>query len=340
MAKFTDKDVLVFSKTQNVEGTPVTLAGVDALLATDLTYKDTISKDTLEYVGDSLSHDEENIITDHYAELTCNLFMPSRGDQVLATADALPSRDWFESAGGAVTLAGTLTTDQILTIDNNTATSALLTQQFRRSTSEVATEKTYEIYDARGTMDLTVEITKRTILKFNEMGNYSIPTNEVALTPVFGAQKAFAATTVNSSSITIAELTGTNVTHVGTAGTNKTICFSKVDAPNFFGFALERFQTSCQDGFNKSAGASDVTITILEEEAHLVAGESVTSYDPYNHLGDAHKFTLRYGSVQGQVVTIYFDQLQLVDIVDTSVSGFAGKDLKFRNVGKAQIVLS
>lgn len=342
MAKFRSKDVILLSAAQVSEGTPVAPAVTDAILATEISYKDNISKDTQIYMGDSLSHDEENTITDHYAELMAKFFMPSRGvDTGLTTIDDFLWKDWFEAVGGKCTLTGT-TPNKIITIANTAATSTLLTQQFIESSSEIATQKQYEVYDSLGTMDLSVEILKRVMLTFNMKGNYSLPTQETAITPNYGSRKALAAAIVNSSNIVASELTGLvgGFTHTGDTGTIKNICFTKLDAPNFFGFSIDRLQTSCQTTFDKTAVPSDVTISVLEKEAIALGSESATAYDPYNHLEDIHKFTLKFGLGTGKYVTIYFDQLQLVDISDSKYNNFAAKDLKFRNIGKATIKLT
>lgn len=342
MAKFKSKDVILLSKAQVTEGTPIAPAATDAILATEISYKDNISKDTQIYMGDSLSRDEENTITDHYAELVAKFFMPSRGvDTGLTTIADFLWKDWFEAVGGKCSIAG-VTPAKIITITNATATSTLLTQQFLASSSEIATQKLYEVYDALGTMDLSIEILKRVMLTFNMKGNYSLPTQETAVTPDYGDRKTLAAAILNSSNIVASELTGLvgGFTHTGDAGTVKNICFTKLDAPNFFGFAVDRLQTSCQTTFDKTAVTTDVTISVLEKEAIALGSESATAYDPYNHLEDIHKFTLKFGLGQGKYVSIYFDQLQLVDISDSKYNNFAAKDLKFRNIGKAQIKLS
>jgi len=342
MAKFKSKDVILLTKAQTVEGTPAVPVAADAVLATEISYKDTIMKDTQIYLGDSLSHDEENVITDHYAELNASVFMPARGvDTGLTTIADFLWQDWFEAVGGACSIAG-VTPAKIITITNATATTTLLTQQFRASSNDVVTQKLYEVYDALGTVDFSVEITKRAMLKFAMKGNYSLPEQATAIVADYGTQRAIAAGIVNSSNILTAELTGLvgGFTHTGDAGTVKNICFTKLDAANLFGYTVDRFQTSCQTTFDKETVPSDVSITVLEKEAIALGSESATAYDPYNHLEDVHEFTLKWGTAQGGFVSVHFSKLQLVDISDTKVNNFAGKDLKFRNIGHVTIKLS
>ena len=47
-------------------------------------------------------------------------------------------------------------------------------------------------------------------------------------------------------------------------GYSKTFCFDKLQAPNFFGFDLARYLTACEEGFDRKAMASDVTVSMLE----------------------------------------------------------------------------
>lgn len=350
MAKFKTKDVVLLSKMQSVIGTPVTPAATDCTLVSELSYKDTISKDTQVYMGDSLSRDEENTLTDHYAELSAKFFMPLRGATEPATIADFLWQEWFMACGGYCALTGT-TPNKVINIDNATATTTRLTQQFRMSTPDVATQKLYSVFDSLGTMDLSIEVMKRAIMTFNMKGNYTQPTQVAAVTPDYGTQKALIAGNINSGNIVVAEITGTigGNTHTGDAGTVKNICFHKIDAPNFFGFDVARFMTSCETSFDKQTVPTDVTISILEDIALGIgsgagnegaSGSAATGYDPYNHKGDYHQFTLKFGTGTGKYVTIYFDQLQLVDVGTSSFNNFAAKDLKFRNIGKSYIKLS
>ena len=350
MAKFKEKDVVLLSKKQTVIGTPVTPAAADALLVTELTYKDSISKDTNVYMGDSLSRDEENTITDHYAELTGKFFMPLRGATEPTLSTDFLWEEWFMAVGGNVTITGT-TPNKVVNIDNTVATTTSLTQQFREASLDVVTQKLYNVFDALGTLDLSIEIMKRAMLTFNMKGNYTQPTQVAAISPDYGVQKALIAGIINSSNIIASEITGTigGNTHTGDTGTVKNICFYKLDAPNLFGFDINRFMTSCETSFDKQSVPTDVTLSVLEDIAYGIgsgagnegaSGAAATAYDPYNHKGDYHKFTLKFGTGTGKNVSIYFDQLQLVDIGSGTYNNFKTKELKFRNIGKTTLKLS
>ncbi len=350
MAKFKGKDVVLLSKKQTVIGTPVTPVGTDSTLVTELTYKDSISKDTHVYMGDSLSREEENTITDHYAELTGKFFLPLRGATEPSTAADFLWEEWFMAVGGNVTITGT-TPNKVINIDNTVATTTRLTQQFRESSLDVATQKLYEVYDALGTLDLSIEIMKRAILTFNMKGNYTKPAQVTAVAPDYGSQKALIAGIINSTNIIAAEITGAigGNTHTGDTGTVKNICFHKLEAPNLFGFDITRFMTSCETSFDKQSVTTDVTLSILEDIAlglgsgagnEGASGSAATAYDPYNHLQDYHQFTLKFGTGTGKTVSIHFDQLQLVDIGTGEYNSFKSKDLKFRNIGKVTLKLS
>ena len=342
MAKYKAKDVMLLTAAQSVVGTPVVPADTDALLATEISYKDNINKDTQVYMGDSLSRDEENTILDHYAELSAKFFMPSRG----ATAPAAPANFlWnalFNAAGAATSVTGT-DPNKIITITNTTAVSTRVTNSFRESSLDVPTQREYVVFDSMATCDLTIEVLKRAELMFNLKGNFTKPVQVPAIEPNYGARKALAATTLRSSNIIAAELTGLigGFAHTGLAGTVKNICFYKISAPNLFGSTLDRLNTSCETSWDRTNVGTDVTISILKDNALGLLDESATEYDPYNHIegADRHQFSLLYGLGTGKNVGLYMDEIQLVDIQDSKYGNFSGYDLKFRNTGKTTLTL-
>ncbi len=343
MAKFNVKAALVFNKAQSVEGTPVTPLGTDVVPLADFSYEDVFVTEEVVYIGNELGRDSETVSKDRYAKYSGTAFMPVRGSSVaLATIADFKMAPLFQACGANCALTGTLVSDQVITVTNSIPTTTLLTGQIRFSTADIATQKTFQVYDSRGTVDLSMEIFNKSKLKFNMMGNYTQATQETAITVNYGTQKSLAAQVLLPTNIICSELTGLigGFTHTGISGTVKNLCFSKLDAPNLFGFTLERFGTSCQIGFTKDADPSDVTLTILEDAAIPLGSESATAYDPDNHINDFHKFSLKYGTAQGKWVSIYFDNLQLVSTSQTTISKFRGRDLKFRNIGNVTLTFA
>lgn len=334
-AKFNVQAALVFNKVQSVEGTPVVPANTDIVPLVDFSYEDVFNTEELVYIGSDATRDAENIIKDRYSKCSGTAFMPVRGNSVLAAVTNFPMYALFQACGATCTLAGTLITDQIVTVTNTTVPTTLLTSQVRFSSSDVATQKDFQVFDTKGTVDLSIEVLNRTKLKFNLMGNYTRATQDVALTPSYGTQKTLAAPVVAKSNIVCCELTSA-VTHTGISGTVKNINLSKIDAPNLFGFTLDRFAVSGIQGFTRDPDPTDVTITILEDVA-LPTENTTTNYDPDNNIGNYHKFSFKWGISQGVYVTIYMDNLQLVSTSQSTISKFRARDLKFRNIGNTTL---
>ena len=309
--RFHEKAVALFGKKQTAQGTPEALAGTDAIAALELDWKETQQTSEYEYAGDALSRDVETDIEDVYVELSFGTFMP-----VSNTAGQAPALAVFAEACGAATV----TTASSVELTNAQASNAIMTQEFRRSSADIATQKTYKIMDAVGTVDLEVEVGKKAQIKFNFMGNrVDAPSQETALTSDFGNQKTYIAARPQAANISISEI-GT----VDTVGSTKNICFHKLAASNFFGFNYDRVLLGCFEDFSKGAVANDFTVTVLEDAAN-------NNFDPYQHRGENFSFTLGWGTGAGKDITIYFAKAQLVDIQPTTVGTWAGLDLTFKN---------
>ena len=197
-------------------------------------------------------------------------------------------------------------------------------------------------------------------------------------------------------------------------GYAKTFCFDKLQGPNFFGREFTRYLTGCEEGFDRKAVSSDVTVSVLETHvpsfavssitrstttatlttsaAHgLSAGNSITvegatdplyngtflietapttttltyimggtpsasavasfvgslrvtnntttTFDPDSNVTKFFAVKLKFGTKVGQFVTILWDKLQLSTVKDGKVATSEGRDITFRNTGKATIVL-
>jgi hypothetical protein len=81
-------------------------------------------------------------------------------------------------------------------------------------------------------------------------------------------------------------------------------------------------------------------MTVMDRDMVAPGAESATQYSPYNHVGDTHQFTLKYGTVQGSIVTVTYSELQLVDIGTSKIGNWDAKDLKFKSTGTISIICS
>jgi hypothetical protein len=319
MAKFNIKAAELYGKVQPTYGTAVVPIAADVIAALELSYKQTNETDSFEYSGDITSRDTQTDITDSYAEVAFKTFLP-----VSVTAGGpIPALTALTRACGAnpVTVATTS-----LEWTNATVPADIVSMEFRRTTVDVVTSKTYKVKDAQGTMGLEVEVGKRAMLDFTFMGNKNgEPVQAATLVGTYGTQKTAIAPILRAENLTIAEIGAVN-----SVGTLKNVCFQKLTAQNIFGFDYERVLLGCGDGFSRSAVSNDFQITIVEDAAG-------TAFDPFGKLGTDFSFTLGYGSVAGSKVLIHFNQAQLIDVQSTEVKSWAGLTLSFKNRSKASI---
>jgi len=306
------------------------LGAKNALAVLNLNYSTELTSEAFQYTGDELNRDEETVITDKFAKMDFEVFLPSLGTIAGSTPTTaeVPLVDWLGASGMALVLS----TGQAK-FTNSVASNEFLTIEVRRSSPGIVTQKTFTTTDNRGNVDFDGTIGTRAKLKFNFQGNLSNVSQKAALTPDFGDQKAELAPSFKSSTITQSELGlysgATPPTFTGTSNA----CFDKLQAPNLTGFEYSRYLTGCIDGWSKGATPTDVTITILEDSADAI-------YNPDNHLEKNHGLNLKVGSVTGKKAEINFTKLQLAKVTNSKVATYTGQDLAFRNVGYVDIILS
>ena len=322
-----------------VSGAAATLAAVafsvgmgpkNALAALNLNYSTELTTEQFEFLGDELSRDEITVITDKYAKFDFETFQPKLGDIAGATptVDEIPMAEWFEASGmGAVLETGAVT------YTNSVVSNEFLSIEVRRSSPDVATDKTYTMTDCRGTLDPSIQIGSKMKLKFDFMGNLTNVVQKAKLVADYGTQKASLAVNANSQTVQLSRLLlwAGGVEPADTGNTN--FCFSKLEATNGAGFEYGRYQTSCEDGWSKGAVPSDVTVTIIEDEAGAV-------YNPDNQLAENHTLVVRYGVAAGEKVELYYHKLTLNNVGSSEVAKYSGQDLTFRNVATLDLKLS
>lgn len=343
MAKFHEKAIICYGLKQSAEGTPVTPLATNPIAALNMDFSTTNQNESFQYTGDELSRDEFTTLADQYAEMNFETMMPYIGTMpgagVTLPAASVPFKEWFESCGGFVTLGAGTGDAASCTISNSAASNALMTIDVRRSSADIATQKSYKISDARGTIDLNIETGKRAMLKFAWKGNLIVPVQAAAYVADFGTQKSNVAPVVRLNTLIQCEIVDwNNGSPSFTGGTTKNFCFSKLSAANLFGFDYTRFLTGCQEGFSKGATPTDVTITMLEDAADAVG------FQPEPDLGLFKAVRMKYAvggvATPGKNVQIDFTKLQLTDYKNSAVGSYAGKDATFRNVGYVTITFS
>lgn len=301
----------------------------NALAVINLNYSTELTSEAFQYTGDELNRDEDTVITDKYAKLDFETFLPALGTTAGGdpVASEVPLVDWFQACGSAIVLS-TGSADYAQAT-NSLASNSFLTLEVRRSSPDLVTvneQKSFIISDARGNVDLDMVIGTRVKLKFSYMGNLDGVVQKFVVVPNFGDQKTVLAPSAKSTTITLSGLALYTDENLPAVPGSSNICFDKLNAPNVFGFDYQRYLTGCIDGWSKGAVPTDVTITILEDEANA-------TYNPDNHLEQNHRLTLRWGSEVGKKIELDFSKLQLAKVTNSKVATYAGQDLGFRNVG-------
>ena len=307
----------------------VGLGPKNAMAVLNLNYSTELTSEAFQYVGDELNRDEVTSITDKFAKMDFEAFLPVKGTtSATPIVSEIPYCDWFRSCGMAVTLAAGQ-----YTISNGVASNAYLTIEVRRSSPDITTQKTFTISNARGQFDLDINVGTKPKMKFNYQGNLDGVSQKLYMVADFQAQKTTISDAVKSTTINLAELDlYSGSTEPAVAGTTN-VCFNKLTSPNVTGFEYNRYLTGCLDGWSKGATPTDITLTVLEDSA-------LATYNPDNNIEALHKLTLRYADsadTVGKQIEITYHKLQLAKVTNSKVANYTGQDLGFRNVGYTDI---
>jgi hypothetical protein len=112
-----------------------------------------------------------------------------------------------------------------------------------------------------------------------------------------------------------------------------TFCFSTLTAPNFFGFDYQRYTTGCDQGFAKGGVPTDVTVSMLEDQAGAVG-----VFLPDDKTAKFFSVVLKFGgSTVGSTVAYMWDKLQLANVKQGKIASYLARDCTFRNTGSSYI---
>lgn len=180
---------------------------------------------------------------------------------------------------------------------------------------------------------------------------HGVPVGEIRRIRVAGATPTalngdftFYALTANTGiyyvkgNITSGTATGTITVNKSTA-TASSFCFSTLNAPNFFGYDYQRYMTGCDTGFAKGGTPTDVSVSMLEDQAGAVG-----VFLPDTNAGKFFSAVLQFGKkdtngdlIAGSGVTYMWDKLQLANVKQGKIATYLGRDVTFRNTGSSFI---
>lgn len=306
----------------------------NAVAALNLNLETALEKDTYVYSGSELERDEQTVIKDKYFKADFETLLPRLGTIAGAdpVASEVPLSDVFEACGFAAVLS-TGSAGKV-TFTNSLVSNDLVTIVFMLSSGDlVNSQKSHICTNARGLIDLDLQVGTKVKLKFLFQGNYEVVDQRFALVADYGEQKQRIAANVNKAHVTLAELVKYTSGSEPSLTNVSNFDFNKLVAPNVAGWDYQRFLGALSEGWSKGATPSDVTITIAEDSADA-------TYDPYAALELNHRMALKFGSGAGNRVELHCHKLQLGEVSKGSFAAYRGLDLKFRNVGTTDIILS
>ncbi len=115
----------------------------------------------------------------------------------------------------------------------------------------------------------------------------------------------------------------------------ETLAFATLTASNFFGFDFARYLTGAEEGFAKTATPTDVSVTVLEAPV----GDATYFAPDQTEVSKFYSVKIQFGTVAGKKVVYQWDKLQMSNIKEGKVATYFGRDITFRNTGKAAMIL-
>lgn len=349
--KYHKKSKLLFAAEQSAEGTVATIAAADAIAIFDADYSTELASETFQYTGSELDRDEGVTINDRFSKANGDTFVPAGG----AVATGQPASDstfilakMFRAAGGNVTYDAGTGVNAKATVSNSVSENTLLTLDVcQESSADAANQNVFRFYDVRANVDLDMAVGSRAKLKWNFQGNSynalpahinDYPFSRARIAPNYGTQKTVIMPSVRQANIDLAELKPLGTAFAG--GTTKNVSFSKLEAPNVFGFEYGRFLSADEEGFDKGAVATDVMLTILSPKADA-------TFIPEKMLEGFYHFQFQWSdkdgagvSVPGSIVKIVFSKLQAMNIANSTIGNYQAKTITFRNTGTTDFIFS
>jgi len=211
ITKFNEKNIALFSKVEATAGTySQPSATTDATPITSLDGGFTFDTAAFQFLGDALSRDEFTYQKDIYGELNAEIMQPTLGTVpattvYTATTANVTAADLMIACGGNFTAVGATVTAGI-SYDNYTATSASVSIDYRKSTTDAANQNLYPFFGVNGTVDLSASVGEIPKLKFSLKGNVGTATSATAVLPSYGDQTTNIAPVVKQASISSAKI--------------------------------------------------------------------------------------------------------------------------------------
>lgn len=308
----------------------------NAIPVLDLDPSTEVDTESFQYTGDETSREETTSVKDIYMKLSFSHFLPKRGtiagnDPVLSE---IPLADLFQAVGFGIILS--TGSGGYWTASNAVSTNTFLSISLRKSSSAMpTTQKEVLLTDVRGLIDIDFSVGTKPKLKYNLQGNRSTISDKFSIVHNFTTLTTNISPSLRQDTIGLSELVlYSSESEPNIVGTTN-FCFNKLTANNATGYEFNRLLLACLGGWSRGALASDVVVSIKEEEASA-------NYNPDSHYEENHKLVIRYGkesalSTVGDRVEITFTKLQLQKTSSALVADYTGQDLNFRNVGNIKI---
>ena len=211
ITKFNEKNIALFSKVETTAGTySQPSATTDATPITTLDGGFTFDTAAFQFLGDALSRDEYTYQKDIYGEINAEIMQPTLGTVpattiYTSTTANVTAADLMIACGGNFTAVGTPATVGI-SYDNYTATSASVSIDYRKSTTDAVNQQVYPFFGVNGMVDLSASIGEIPKLKFSLKGNAGSASSASPVLPNYADQTTNIAPVIKMASISSAKI--------------------------------------------------------------------------------------------------------------------------------------
>lgn len=110
--------------------------------------------------------------------------------------------------------------------------------------------------------------------------------------------------------------------------------FGKLSAPDFLGFNYTRYLTGQLTGFTKSGTPTDVTISVLQDQA------GTTNWDADASITKFYAAQIKWGTGNNFYTTLLWNALQVSQVKEDKIGDFLAREVTLRNTGNSFLIFS
>jgi hypothetical protein len=225
--------------------------------------------------------------------------------------------------------------------------STLITSQVVPISDTFGTARLYAALTFTLPTDIVGSTNTSNLLNINFTAAHNIPVGDLRMikiasvtgvnASIYNATYVAQATSANDVVISLSAVP-TAIPPAGTAAIGDTAAipfnFGSLTAANFLGFGYSRFMAGQLIGFTKSASATDISATVLQDQS------GTTNWDPDATLSQFFAVQVKWGLGNTLNTTMIWTNVQVTNVKEGKIGDYLARDVTLRNTGNSILIYS